>query len=77
VLGYLYRSYASASPDGDLLKATYLLITAPMWAVGFGVAWERVARRGWPRFALGGVLLVFALFELRFLPYGVHFADGL
>ncbi len=72
VLGYLYRSYASASLDGDTLKAAYLLITAPMWALGFGVAFERITRRRWMRIGLTTLFLAFALIELRFLPYGLR-----
>ena len=34
---YLWRAYVLPSPDGDLTKATYLLTTAPVWAVGFGL----------------------------------------
>lgn len=77
LFGYLYRSYASATPDGDVLKASYILITAPVWALGFGLALERVTRRTWPRIALVSALALFALLDLRFLVYGRHIGGGL
>jgi hypothetical protein len=75
--GYLYRSYAQASLDGDLLKAAYVLITAPMWALAFGVAFERVTRHFYARLALASVLAAFALLELRFLVWGLSVGRGL
>jgi len=77
VIGYLYRSYASASNDGDTLKAAYLLITAPMWALGFGVAFERLTRNRWALIGLTTLFVVFAALELRFLPYGLRVGRSL
>src|ERR1700741_1063425 len=77
LFGYLYRSYASATPDGDLLKAAYILVTAPAWALVFGVALELLTRRTWPRIALVSALVLFALLDLRFLVYGRHLGGGL
>jgi 4-amino-4-deoxy-L-arabinose transferase-like glycosyltransferase len=77
LFGYLYRSYASATLDGDLFKSSYILITAPSWALGFGVALERLTRRSWPRIALVSALVLFALLDLRFLVYGQHVGGGL
>ena len=72
VIGYLVRSYQLMSPDGDLLKASYLLTSAPIWALGFGTAFAALAR--WPRmrWGLGACLVVFAILELRFMLYGIH-----
>ena len=77
VAGYLYRSYAAASLDGDVLKASYLLITAPMWAVGFGVAFERLTRNRWAMVGLTTLLVAFAGLELRFVIYGIRAGGGL
>jgi hypothetical protein len=74
VTGYLYRSYVLLSPDGDLLKASYLLTTAPVWALGFGVAFGALGRFRHERFGLAACLIVFAILELRFMLYGVR--DG-
>jgi hypothetical protein len=70
--GYLWRSYALARPDGDLLKASYLLTTAPVWALAFGYAVERVCRYRLSRFGLVAVLVTFAVLELRFVLYGLR-----
>jgi hypothetical protein len=74
LLGYLVRSYQLMSADGDLLKASYLLMTAPVWALGFGAAFGALGR--YPRLRLGvtACLLVFAVLELRFMLYGLR--DG-
>jgi hypothetical protein len=69
---YLYRSYSVATIDGDLLKASYLLVTAPMWALAFGVAFERIARLRWALLGLTALFAAFAVLELRFLVYGMR-----
>ena len=70
ILAYLYFAVAysyAALPDGDLLKATYMLTTTACWAIGFGYALERIrGRLWWPTIAL---LAVAALVELPFLLY--------
>ena len=65
----LYFTVSYPTPDGDVIKATYMLTTVPAWALAFGFATERVARG---RFAViaGAVLLVAALVSLRFAVYG-------
>jgi hypothetical protein len=77
LFGYFYRSYASATPDGDVLKSSYILITARVCALAFGVALERLTRRSWPRVLLCAVLVLFAILDLRFLVYGRHIGGGL
>jgi hypothetical protein len=76
--GYLVRSYEQLTPDGDLFKASYILTTAPVWALGFGLAFGLVFRRlgrfRLARVGLVAVLAVFAVLELRFMMYGVR--DG-
>lgn len=70
--GYLYRSYQLLSSDGDLLKASYSLATAPIWALGFGVAFASLGRYPRARAAIGLCLLAFAILEFRFMLYGVR-----
>jgi hypothetical protein len=73
IAGYLYRSYLILTMDGDLFKATYILTTAPVWAVCFGLAVAGVARRS--RLLGAGMAVLFALFavlELRFMLYGIR-----
>jgi len=72
LVGYLYRSYQFASADGDLLKATYLLTTAPVWALGFGTAFGLLGRYPRLRAGLTACLIVFAVLELRFMLYGIR-----
>ncbi|HZQ80562.1 MAG TPA: hypothetical protein VFB25_01145 [Gaiellaceae bacterium] len=72
--GYLGRSYEQLSSDGDLFKASYLLTTAPIWALSFGLAWGALARFPRLRLGLGVTLAAFAVLELRFMLYGLH--DG-
>ena len=69
---YLWKAYALARPDGDLLKASYLLMTAPVWALGFGYVVERILRSQLLRVALVAALLAVAVLDLRFVLYGVR-----
>ena len=73
IAGYLYRSYVVMSPDADVLKPTYILTTTPAWAIGFGlvVAWLG-ARGKLMRYGIVGLLLIFAVIELRFTMYGIR-----
>lgn len=71
---YFARSYIELSPDGDLLKASYVLTTAPVWALGFGLAFQRLGRFRLVQIGVGLALVAFAVLELRFLLYGVR--DG-
>jgi Dolichyl-phosphate-mannose-protein mannosyltransferase len=67
IVGYLYFAIVYWTPDGDLLKATYMLTSLGGWALGFGYALDRLRGRG---FALVVALLaVCALVELPFLLY--------
>jgi len=70
--GYLVRSYDNMTADGDLFKATYVLTTAPIWALAFGLAFSWFTR--WRMLALGlaVVLVVSGVLELRFLLYGIR-----
>ncbi|MFL5955224.1 MAG: hypothetical protein ACJ76I_14065 [Gaiellaceae bacterium] len=70
--GYLYRSYQFLSSDGDLLKASYVLTTAPVWALCFGVAFAGLGRFRLARVGVAVCLVVFGVLELRFMLYGIR-----
>jgi hypothetical protein len=67
LLGYLYFTVSYPTPDGDVLKASYMLTTAPAWALAFGYAVERLPGR-W-RLAAASILGASALVSLPFLLY--------
>jgi hypothetical protein len=67
LLGYLYFTVSYPTPDGDVLKASYMLTTAPAWALAFGYALERIPARIRPLVA--GILAASALAALPFLVY--------
>jgi 4-amino-4-deoxy-L-arabinose transferase-like glycosyltransferase len=68
-LGYAYFTIAYPTKDGDVLKASYMLTTATAWALAFGYAVDRLARRRALGVALAVVLVAGAAAELRFLVY--------
>jgi hypothetical protein len=67
LLGYLYFTVSYPTPDGDVLKASYMLTTAPAWALAFGYGLERLPRRIRP--VVAGVLAASALAAVPFLVY--------
>ena len=67
ILGYLYFTVSYPTPDGDVLKASYMLTTAPAWALVFGYAVDRLPGR--LRLVTAGVLAASALASLPFLLY--------
>lgn len=67
LLGFLYFTVANPSPDGDVIKATYMLTAAGGWAIGFGLLVDRL--RGRLRMGVVAALVVCALAELPFLVY--------
>jgi hypothetical protein len=67
LLGYLYFTVSYPTPDGDVLKASYMLTTAPAWALAFGYALDRLPRRARP--VVAGLLAASALVSLPFLVY--------
>ncbi len=67
ILGYLYFTVSYPTPDGDVLKASYMLTTAPAWALAFGYGFERLPRR--IRLVVAAVLAASALASLPFLLY--------
>lgn len=71
--GYGYRSYVTLTHDGDLLKAAYVLNTAPVWALTFGLATAWIASRSrLARYGMVVLFSVFAVLELRFTMYGIR-----
>jgi hypothetical protein len=71
ILGYLYFTVSYPTPDGDVLKANYMLSTATAWAAGFGVAFEWVAARGrLVRAALLVLLVGSAILSIPYVVYG-------
>ena len=67
LLGYLYFTVSYPTPDGDVLKASYMLTTAPAWALAFGYALDRLPGRARP--VVAGLLAASALAALPFLVY--------
>jgi hypothetical protein len=67
ILGYLYFTVSYPTPDGDVLKASYMLTTAPAWALAFGYGVERLPPR--VRLVAAAVLAASALASLPFLLY--------
>ncbi|MFL5944395.1 MAG: glycosyltransferase family 39 protein [Gaiellaceae bacterium] len=67
LLGYLYFTMSYPTHDGDVLKASYMLTTAPAWALAFGYALDRLPGR--LRLAAAVVLAASALAALPFLLY--------
>jgi hypothetical protein len=67
LLGYLYFTVSYPTPDGDVLKASYMLTTAPAWALAFGYAVDRLPGRTRPVVAV--TLGASALASLPFLLY--------
>ena len=67
LLGYLYFTVAYPTPDGDVLKASYMLATTGAWALAFGYALERLPVPAW--LAGVGLLGLGAIVELPFLLY--------
>jgi len=65
IAGYLYFAVRYWTPDGDLLKAIYMLSTVAAWALGFGYALDRLRGRWFT--ATVALLAVCAVVELPFL----------
>ena len=71
IAGMLYFAVSYPTPDGDVIKATYMLTTVPAWALCFGYAVDAVARRR-PRLvpALIVVLALAAVSGIRIALFG-------
>jgi hypothetical protein len=67
LLGYLYFTVSYPTADGDVLKAGYMLTTAPAWALAFGYSLDRLPGR--VRIVVASILAASALVALPFLLY--------
>ena len=67
----LYFTVSYPTPDGDVIKATYMLTTVPAWALCFGYGLDSVLERR-PRLLLPLCILLglAALSGLRLALYG-------
>lgn len=74
IAGMLYFTVSYPTPDGDVIKATYMLTTVPAWALALGVAVDRLAANRRLAVALAVVLGLGAVAGLRFAVYGTHLA---
>ena len=71
IVGMLYFTVSYPTPDGDVIKATYMLTTVPAWAICFGYGLDGVLDR-WPRLlpVLCVLLGLAALSGLRIALFG-------
>jgi hypothetical protein len=67
IAGYLYFTVSFPTPDGDVLKPTYMLTTLGAWALCFAWAATKIGERR-PRL-VAGVLLLLAVVDLPFVLY--------
>ncbi len=67
LLGFLYFTVGYPTPDGDVIKASYMLTTAAGWAIAFGLALDRLSGARWRLAA--PLLAVVALVDLTFVVY--------
>jgi len=70
IAGFLYFTVGYPTPDGDVLKATYMLTTAPAWALAFGWAFNALTRDSLIRAGILVFLGGCALVDLGFLLFG-------
>ncbi len=67
IAGYLYFTVSFPTPDGDVLKPTYMLTTLGAWALCFGWLATRLGERR-PRL-VAVTLVLLALLDLPFVLY--------
>jgi hypothetical protein len=66
-LSYLYFTVGYPTIDGGTLKTSYMLTTTPGWALGFGLAVDRLRGRIWVAAVV--LLALCALADLTFIVY--------
>jgi 4-amino-4-deoxy-L-arabinose transferase-like glycosyltransferase len=66
IVGFLYFTVSYPTPDGDVLKASYMLTTAPAWALCFGWTFHALTR---DRLMRWGIVLLFAAFAITDLGF--------
>jgi dolichyl-phosphate-mannose-protein mannosyltransferase len=69
LLSFLYFTVSYPTPDGDVLKTVYMLITVPGWALGFGLAVGALARNRLAMVALGLFLGGALVMDLGFVIF--------
>jgi hypothetical protein len=64
IAGYLYFTVSYPTPDGDVLKPTYMLSTLGAWALCFGFLADRLGRRSaWLLAATALLMLPFVVYK--------------
>lgn len=73
LLGFLYFAIGYPTPDGDVIKATFMLAAAPAWALAFGLGLEwllrRIGEQPLARFYVVAALVAAALLDLRVIVH--------
>ena len=69
--GLMYFTVSYPVPDGDVIKATYMLTTVPCWALCFGLAADGVRGR-LPRAARSAAAIVLVLLTVLGIRYGLY-----
>ena len=69
IAGFLYFTVSYPTPDGDVLKASYMLTTAPAWALCFGWAFAAMTHDRLVRWGLMVFLATCAITDLGFLLF--------
>jgi hypothetical protein len=71
IVGMLYFTVSYPTPDGDVIKATYMLTTVPAWCACFGFGLDAILMRR-PRLlpVLAVLLCLAAISGLRLAVYG-------
>jgi hypothetical protein len=69
IIGFLYFTVGYPTPDGNVIKASYMLTTAPAWALAFGWAFSRLSRDRLVRYGLTLLLVGSAIVDLGFLVF--------
>ena len=69
---FFYRAYALPNSIGDMLKPIYVLTTAPVWALAFAFAYDRLGFNRLARYSLLAAFLILAVYDLRFVLYGIR-----
>jgi hypothetical protein len=72
IVGFLYFTVSYPTPDGDVLKASYMLTTAPCWALAFGWAFAQITRNRLVLWSLSLFLIGCVVTDLGFLIYGTR-----
>ena len=69
LLSFLYFTVSYPTPDGDVIKTAYMLVTVPGWALGFGLAVGALARNLLMTIAMGIFLVGLLVMDLGFLVF--------